>query len=157
MDDAEVYQQLMSFINEQVPFARYCGVEVTELAESGATATLPDAPTLLNHVKTQHAGALFTVAESASGACMLGLVGERFSSITPLVRSSTISYRRAAKGLVTATAQSDAQRAAVYEELSAEGRCDFTVRVQLHDNAGELVATAEMAWHVRARDGQSDR
>jgi acyl-coenzyme A thioesterase PaaI-like protein len=151
MTDAEVYEQLKTFINEQVPFARYCGVDVSELTQGGATATLPEQPHLLNHVQTQHAGALFTVAESASGACMLGVVGERFSSITPLVRSSTISYRRPAIGPITAKAASDTERAALYEALSREGRCDFTVRVQLHDKADQLVASAEMAWHVRAR------
>ncbi len=157
MPDADVYEQLKTFINEQVPFARSCGVEVTQLAESGAAAALPEAATLLNHVGTQHAGALFTLAESASGACMLGLVGERFSSITPLVRSSTITYRRPAKGPITASAQSDLQRASLYQQLLENGRCDFSVHVDLHDQAGELVAEADMAWHVRSRESQPTR
>ncbi len=97
-----VYEQLTT-INNDVPFARYCGITVSTLHEAGATATLPREPSLLNHVHTQHAGALATPAESASGACMLGLVGERFDSTTPLVRGATINYLRPAEGPIIAS------------------------------------------------------
>jgi acyl-coenzyme A thioesterase PaaI-like protein len=153
MSKVDMYGQLKAFINEKVPFANYCGVSVTELTETGAVAVLPESDQLLNHVGTQHAGALFTAAETASGACMLGLVGDRFSAVMPLVRSSSITYSRPAKGVISAAAQADTTRQAIHDELSHQGRCDFTVRVEMLDQNNDVVATAEMAWHLRVRSG----
>src|ERR1700761_3444157 len=55
-----------------VPYIGHMGIEVTELSEGEATALLPDRPELHNHVGSQHAGALFGVAETASGAAFVG-------------------------------------------------------------------------------------
>lgn len=151
MAKLDVNGQLKAFINEKVPFAGYCGVSVSDLTETGALAVLPESEKLLNHVGTQHAGALFTVAETASGACMLGLVGEQFSKVTPLVRSSSITYIRPARGPISASAQADTTFQAIHYELSSQGRCDFTVKVEMRDIDNGVVATAEMAWHLRVR------
>ena len=49
-----------------VPFVGHLGIEVTEMAEGEATVVLPERAELDNHVGSQHAGALFSVAETAS-------------------------------------------------------------------------------------------
>jgi acyl-coenzyme A thioesterase PaaI-like protein len=149
----DVYEQLKTFINEKIPFVKHCGVSVTALTDSGAQAVLPESHQLLNHVGTQHAGALFTAAETASGACMLGLVGDRFSTVTPVVRNSSIIYRRPAAGAIVAAAHADLTRQRIHDELSRQGRCDFTVNVEMRDQGQAIVASAEMAWHLRVRGG----
>ena len=45
-----------------VPFAGHLGVRVTSMAEGEAVALLPERDELKNHVGSQHAGALFSVA-----------------------------------------------------------------------------------------------
>lgn len=51
-----------------MPFARHSGVVLQEVADGAAVASLPPAPEILNHVATVHAGAVFTLAETASGS-----------------------------------------------------------------------------------------
>ena len=55
-----------------VPFASYVGVALGEIGEGEATATLEQSHNTSNHIATMHAGALFTLAEAASGAAMAG-------------------------------------------------------------------------------------
>ncbi len=54
---------------DTVPFARHTGVVLDEVADGSAVASLPATDTILNHVATVHAGALFTLAETAFGRC----------------------------------------------------------------------------------------
>src|SRR6478672_10924386 len=101
MIDFDAIAQGMS---QAVPFAGFLGVEVTSLAAGKATALLPERSELKNHVGSQHAGALFTAAETASGAAFVGAFAERMGDVTPLARSAEISYEKIAKGPIEAKA-----------------------------------------------------
>src|ERR1700749_4076750 len=88
-----------------VPYIGHMGIEVTAMSEGEATALLPDRPELHNHVGSQHAGALFAVAETASGAAFVGAFAERMGEVTPLARSAEIAYSKVARGPVEAEAR----------------------------------------------------
>jgi acyl-coenzyme A thioesterase PaaI-like protein len=77
-----------------VPYIAHMGIEVTEMSEGEATAVLPDRPELHNHVGSQHAGALFGVAETASGAAFVGAFAIRMGDVTPTSRSRAARSRR---------------------------------------------------------------
>ena len=64
-------------MTQAVPFAGHLGLEITSIAEGEAVVRLPERPELTNHVGSQHAGALFTVAETASGAAFVAAFAER--------------------------------------------------------------------------------
>src|ERR1700748_2149253 len=81
-----------------VPYIAHMGIEVTEMSEGEATAVLPDRAELHNHVGSQHAGALFGVAETASGAAFVGAFAERMGDVTPLARSAQMAYSKGAGG-----------------------------------------------------------
>src|SRR6201986_4912322 len=87
-----------------VPYISHMGIEVTELSEGEATALLPDRPELHNHVGSQHAGALFGVAETASGAAFVGAFAARMGDLTPLARSAEIAYLKVTRGPIEARA-----------------------------------------------------
>src|SRR3954452_15964642 len=91
-------------MTQAVPFAGHLELEITEVSDGEAVVVLPDRPELKNHVGSQHAGALFTAAETASGAAFVGAFAERMGDVTPLARSAEISYEKIAKGAITATA-----------------------------------------------------
>src|SRR5262245_52594317 len=55
-----------------VPFAHHARVDVLEIGEGTGRARMPDSPELRNHIQSLHAGALFTLGETASGSAMLG-------------------------------------------------------------------------------------
>lgn len=138
-----------------VPYIAHMGIEVTEMSEGAATAVLPDRPELHNHVGSQHAGALFGVAETASGAAFVGAFAVRMGDVTPLARSAEISYVKVARGQVEAKATLTMPAAEALAKLDQDGRVDFSVEVELTDSEGDVVATATVDWNVRLKASES--
>jgi uncharacterized protein (TIGR00369 family) len=136
-------------MSQAVPFAGHLGVEVTHVADGEAVARLPERHELTNHVGSQHAGALFTAAETASGAAFVGAFAERLGEVTPLARSAEISYEKIAKGAIEASAKLGVPAADALATLDAEGKVVFPCEVELTDPSGQRVATATVHWHVR--------
>lgn len=132
-----------------VPFAGYLGLEITSVGEGEAVVVLPERTELTNHVGSQHAGALFTVAETASGAAFVGAFAERLGEVTPLARNAEISYEKIAKGPIEASARLGVSQADALATLDADGKVVFPCEVELTDGSGQRVATATIHWHVR--------
>ena len=143
------YDLIAQGMTQAVPFAAHVGLQVTHVAPGEATVTLPARAELTNHVGSQHAGALFTVAETASGAAFVGAFAERLGDVTPLARSAEISYTKIAKGPIEASAKLGIPADEALAALDAEGKVVFPCEVELTDASGEPVATATVQWHVR--------
>jgi len=135
-----------------VPFAGHLNLEITEITAGEAKVVLPRRQELTNHVGSQHAGALFTVAETASGAAFVGAFAIRMGEITPLARSASIDYLKIANGPITATATLGIEAAEALATLDAKGKVEFPCEVTLADESGTKVATATVNWHVRLKD-----
>jgi acyl-coenzyme A thioesterase PaaI-like protein len=138
-----------------VPYIGHMGIEVTEVSAGAATVVLPDRPELHNHVGSQHAGALFGVAQTASGAAFVGAFAARLRDVTPLARRAEISYTKVARGPIEAKAKLGVPAAEALATLDGEGRVDFSVEVELTDPDGAVVATATVDWNVRLKDSDS--
>lgn len=138
-------------MTQAVPFAGFVGVEISSIGEGEALVVLPERPELANHVGSQHAGALFTAAEAASGAAFLGAFAERLADVTPLARSAEISYEKIARGPIEARAKLGVPVAEALATLDAEGKVVFPCDVALTDSEGNRVATASVDWHVRLK------
>lgn len=138
-------------MTQAVPFAGHLQLQITEISEGEATVLLPDLPELKNHVGSQHAGALFTAAETASGAAFVGAFAERMGDVTPLARSAEISYDKVAEGPITAKAKLGISPAKAHETLDAEGKVEFPCEVELTNVDGAVVAVANVRWHVRLK------
>jgi uncharacterized protein (TIGR00369 family) len=136
-------------LTQAVPFAGFLGVEVTNVSAGEATAVLPERAELTNHVGSQHAGALFTAAETASGAAFVGAFAERMGDVTPLARNAEISYEKIAKGPIEAKATLGVPAEEALATLDAEGKVVFPCEIELTDASGQRVATATVHWHVR--------
>jgi uncharacterized protein (TIGR00369 family) len=134
-----------------VPFAGYLGLDITEVSAGEATVVLPRKPELNNHVGSQHAGALFTAAETASGAAFVGAFAVRMGDVTPLAKSAEIDYEKIANGAITAKATLGIDAAAAIATLDSEGKVEFPCEVELTDKDGQRVATATVHWHVRLK------
>jgi uncharacterized protein (TIGR00369 family) len=137
---------------QAVPFARHLGLEITSVASGEAVVLMPERPELTNHVGSQHAGALFTVAETASGAAFVGAFAERISEVRPLARKAEISYEKIAKGPIEARATLGVPAAEALATLDAEGKVEFPCEIELVDASGTTVATATVSWHVRLNE-----
>ncbi|RDG35257.1 DUF4442 domain-containing protein [Streptomyces corynorhini] len=132
-----------------VPMVRTLGLEFTEAGAERAVVRLPDQPAFHNHVGGPHAGAMFTLAESASGAIVLAAFGDQLARAVPLAVKAEIGYRKLAKGDVTATATLGRPAADVVAELDAGGRPEFPVAVALTREDGAVCAEMNVVWTLR--------
>lgn len=102
-----------------VPMARTLNLEFLEAGPEKAVVALPDQSEFHNHVGGPHAGAMFTLGESASGAIVLAAFGDQLSRAVPLAVGAEIAYRKLAMGAVTATATLGRPAAEVVAQLDA--------------------------------------
>lgn len=135
-----------------VPMARTLNLEFVEAAPERAVVRLPDQPDFHNHVGGPHAGAMFTLGESASGAVVLAAFGEQLSRAVPLAVRAEIGYRKLARGPVTATAELGRPAAGVVAELDAGERPEFPVRVALSREDGAVTGELTIVWTLRPKD-----
>jgi uncharacterized protein (TIGR00369 family) len=133
----------------QVPFNAHLGLEVLEAAGGNCAVRLPDRAEHHNHVGGPHAGALFSLAEAASGGAVLSALAERLGGVTPLAKGGEIKYRKLAMGPVTARARLVEPLAGALERLDREGRVDVPVAVDIVDGNGVVVAEASFVWALR--------
>ena len=143
------FDALAAGMTQAVPFAGFLGVTVTSMGEGEAVARLPERDELKNHVGSQHAGALFSVAETASGAAFVGAFLERMADVTPLARDAEIAYEKIARGPIEAKATLGMPKDEALATLDSAGKVEFPCEVVLSDAEGTQVASATVRWHVR--------
>lgn len=143
------FEQIREVLSSVVPFNTHVGVRVDEVGAGVARTSLVQSSPLANHVGTLHAGALFTLAEAASGAAIVGLLGSRISEITPLARGAQIRYLKPARDEIGADATLTEPGDALIDRLDRDGKTDTTVDVALTDASGTAVARMQVEWHLR--------
>lgn len=134
---------------QAVPMVATLSLEFNELDHSTAVMTLPDQSSYHNHVGGPHAGAMFTLAESASGALVLANFGDRLADATPLAVEATIRYLKLAMGPVTATARMMRSGEAVLKELDEGGRPEFLVEIDLTTGDGTVTGQMTIVWTLK--------
>ncbi len=149
------YDAVAAGLSQAIPFNVHLGLQTTAVSPDSGSVRLPDDGKLRNHVGSQHAGALFAAGEAASGAAFVGAFMDAMGEITPLAESASISYKKLAKGEITATASFGEDAEALKAKLREEGRVRFPVQVQMTDAEGNVVAEMTVHWYVRRNDAQS--
>jgi acyl-coenzyme A thioesterase PaaI-like protein len=129
----------------ELPFPKYIGIA----GEEDGWLALADRESLRNHVGTMHAGALFTLGETASGAAMLRTLAPALAGAMPVAKSASISYRRPARGAIRAMGTLMESTEAIAARLKSEGKTTFDINVMLRDESGTEIATMTVTWHVR--------
>ena len=146
------YAAIAAGMNQAIPFNAFLGLETVTVAADHGVVVLPESSNLTNHVGSQHAGALFTAGEAASGAAFVGAFVEIMGEVTPLAESAQISYRKIARGPITATGRFAQDLDALIAELRQEGRVRFPIEVELKSEDGTVVAEMTVQWYVRLND-----
>ena len=80
-----------AFLTAAVPMVGTLGLEYVETTPQRAVLKFRDQPAYRNHVGGPHAGAMFTLAESASGAIVTAAFGHLMAEATPLPTTATIA------------------------------------------------------------------
>ncbi|MBT2488517.1 DUF4442 domain-containing protein [Streptomyces sp. ISL-96] len=132
-----------------VPMARTLNLEFLETTAERAVVRLPDRADYHNHVGGPHAGAMFTLAESASGAIVIAAFGDQLSRAVPLAVRAEIGYKKLAMGVVTATATLGRPVADVVAELDAGQRPEFPVEISIQREDGAVTGEMTVVWTLR--------
>lgn len=134
-----------------VPILEAMGIRLVEVGSGRAVAELPPEPNV-NHFGVTYAGSLFSVAEMLGGVLSLAtfdLEGE-LAGFVPLVKESTIRFRRPALGVVRASAElSDEEVRRVRHDALESGKGEFLLEATLTDAQGEVVATTAGTYQLR--------
>lgn len=135
-----------------VPMTRTLGLRFTECGPERAVVELPDDSAYHNHVGGPHAGAMFTLAESASGAVVMAAFSAQMTRAVPLAVRAEIGYRKLAMGPVTATARLERPAAEVVAALDAGERPEFPVHVDITREDGAVTGEMTVVWTLRPND-----
>ncbi|GAA3192950.1 DUF4442 domain-containing protein [Streptomyces virens] len=132
-----------------VPMARTLSLQFLETTAERAVVALPDQGEYHNHVGGPHAGAMFTLGESASGAIVLAAFGDQLARAVPLAVRAEIAYKKLAMGPVTATATLGRPAAEVVAELDEGRRPEFPVSVAIRREDGAVTGEMTVVWTLR--------
>lgn len=143
---------LGELLQASVPMVRTLGLVYDEITPDAATLRLPDRPEHRNHVGGPHAGAMFTLAESATGAVVLAAFGDQMGRAVPLPVRAEIDFLKIARGEVSATARLGRPVADVVAELDAGERPEFPVEVDIVRGDGAVSGRMMVLWTLRPHD-----
>lgn len=142
---------LAAGMTQAVPLVRTLGIRFVEATATEVVAELADREDLHNHVGGPHAGVLFSLGETASGAVVLAAFADQLSDTVPLAVGAEIAYRKLAMGPVRATARLARPVEEVLAELEAGTRPEFDVAVEIANAEGVVTAEMTVTWTLRRR------
>ena len=143
-----VYDRIKQQMMDTLPFVRLLGISIDDIGAGTSKVSMPEDPRLHNHLGTQHAGALFTLAETASGAAMAGGFAELILGLRPVAKESRIQYQKLARGVTRAEGRVPGDLAALKAQLAQDGKVAFPVAVDIFDFEGTLAAQVTVDWYL---------
>ncbi len=133
-----------------VPFAGRAGFRVEALEQGYLRASMPLKGNR-NHIGTMYAGALFTLAEVPGGVMAIFDFGSEY---VPVLKGLNMTYLKPARTDVSVEFSLPARKLAeLLAEADAAGKAEFTLRGELKDRGGDIVATSEALYQIRRKGG----
>src|SRR5690606_18645317 len=132
-----------------VPMARTLDLRFIETTPERAVVSLPDQADYHNHIGGPHAGAMFTLGESASGALVLGNFADHLARVTPLAVEANIAYKKVAMGPVVATAVMRSEAGDILAELDNDERPEFRVDITIATEDGTVTGEMYVLWTLK--------
>ena len=143
-----VYDRIKQQMMDTLPFVRLLGITIDSIGDGTSEVSMPADPKLNNHLGTSHAGALFTLAETASGAAMAGGFADLIMGLRPVAKESRIQYQNVPTGARRARGRVPGNIAALKAQLKADGKVAFPVEVDIFDAEGTLAAQVQVDWYL---------
>ena len=124
---------------DSIPFVAKVGIRCDAFAPGKIALSLPDHKGNHNHAAGLHAGALFTLAETAGSAA--AATHPDLASYQLMAKGFSVTYHTAPVGGVQATCQVTPELArTVLWGVTTTGRSEIELPVEIRDSRGELVA-----------------
>ncbi len=143
------FATLVAQMPTQVPMVGTLNIEFRELGPQRVLLRLPDQPEYHNHIGGLHAGAMFTLAETATGALVLGNFGMHLARAVPLAVDASIRYRKIARGPVTAEATMAETADQIMAQLDSGERPEWRIPVTLSTEDGTVTGEASFLWTLK--------
>jgi len=128
-----------------IPFVSHIGIkdEKNELS-------LEFKENVLNHIKTIHASAQFTLAETQSGIHLQKLFPELEGKVIPVLRDAQIKYKKPAQEKIIAFASADKDAINKFNtQIEKKGRGSLQINVEIKDINDVLTSQATFTWFVQ--------
>lgn len=145
------YDMIKANLDTAVPFATHVGVKLLELGDGTASAELEQRDEVSNHIKSMHAGAMFTLGEAASGAAMAGALAPVILQMRPVAAVANIAFKKVAIGTLTAHAKTSRSGGDLMQTIKDAGKVAFDVNVDIRDASGDTVVEMTVNWYVSAQ------
>ena len=113
-------------IQAVAPFIATLGIELLELDRDHCLLRLPDLVSSRNHMGGPHAGAIFSLGETAAATLMVENFSSWFDRVVPLAVNAEISWSKLARSAVTAEARMLRPAAEIEAELVAGTRPEWS-------------------------------
>ncbi len=129
-----------------IPFVKYIGIEEKE---SGVSLNFNE--NILNHIKTIHASAQFTLAETQSGLYLQSLFPQLEGKVIPVLRDAQIKYKKPAQEKIIAFASADEEAVKKFKkQFDKKGRGLLQIEVVIKDINDILTCHATFTWFIQA-------
>ena len=103
----------------------------------------------LNHVKTLHASAIYSIAEITSGYFLKQEFPLYYDNTLSILRSSTILYKKACNSSLYSKAKlHNCTKKEIESQLLLKKKSLFTIKVKLYDDQNQLVVISNFVWFV---------
>jgi acyl-coenzyme A thioesterase PaaI-like protein len=127
-----------------VPFAKTIGIE---------NSVLKNETKVQNHLGSIHAGAQFSFAEAASGKYLSSLFPDMQDDIIPLLRESSIKYKKQAFTQLTSEVFVDEVDLEKFiTQYKSKGRSTIVADVVLKDEEGDVTCEGSFKWFVQSKN-----
>jgi acyl-coenzyme A thioesterase PaaI-like protein len=132
-----------------IPFAQLIRLKHSQ---SGYVFELLAHDEYTNHLGTVAAAAQFSLAEFASGQCLLDTFPDLQQSIIPMLRKSDVKFRKPAFGRIRAKATLDEKIVEqIRNELSVRNRTICHIRVDVVNDDEEIVMSGNYEWFLQRK------
>ncbi|MEU0882875.1 DUF4442 domain-containing protein [Lentzea sp. NPDC005914] len=136
-------------MKQAVPYVKTTGIDFEEVSPGRVVATLPDDPTLHNHIGGPHAAMMFGLGESASGAVVMAAFAAHLAKATPLAVRADISYKKIAMGVLRAEAVLGRPVEDILAELESGARPEFPVTIMITNAEGVTTGEMTVVWTLK--------
>ncbi len=135
---------------KKIPYVVWHDIDVVDETPDVVKLSLRSREEVANYIGILHAGAIYTLAETAAGCVANSVIEGNIAFV--LLRDANIRYTRRADGDITATATADTiARSAARSEFSEHCRADIAVDVDITDSGGESVFAGSFTYALRPR------
>ena len=134
----------------KIPYVVWHDIRVVEESSAVVKLSLCGREEIANYIGILHAGAIYTLAETAAGCVANNVIEGDIAFV--LLRDANIRYTRRADGEITATATVDAiASSAARAEFAEHARADIAVDVDVTDGDRETVFAGSFTYALRPR------